>query len=88
MKNLLKKIGGGIALASLALVAMAQNTYAAVDASLSTAMASSTSFFSDNLSALMSFLIDIIFKFGGYALAIGVVTFIVYKLVHLVRRAR
>ncbi len=85
MKKLLAKISGGLAVIGGAFALSANYVHAAADVSLTSAMASSTSFFTDNINALLGFIIDIIFKFGGYALAIGVVSFVVFKLVHLVR---
>jgi len=68
------------ALAVLAFFGMTGFASAAADATLTTAIASSTSFFTDNLAVMVTFIIEIVLKLAGVALAFGAVYWIYRKI--------
>lgn len=67
-------------LALVALFGFASSTFAAADPDLITAIASSTSFFSDNLAVMVNFIVEIVLKLAGVALAFGAVYWIYRKI--------
>lgn len=82
----MKKIYGAFALALVIMGGSALSAFAAADTTLTGAIASSTSFFSDNLAVMVSFIVEIVLKLAGVALAFGAVYWI-YKKIRSVFRA-
>lgn len=70
--NGLKKYSAIGSLALLAFLALGGGfAHAAADTTLTGAIASSTSFISDNLAVMVTFIIEMVLKFAGVALAFG-----------------
>ena len=86
IKKNLAKISGMVGVFAMAMLAMAKNTYAAADATLTDAIASSTSFFTDNLSVIMTFVIENVFKLAGAVLGLLAIYWIIRKIKSLFRR--
>jgi hypothetical protein len=85
MKNI-KTVGAVLGMFALGLYMSATASLAAADTMVTGAIASSSSWFTDNLTVLLNFVLDILFKFGAYALAIGAVSFIIYFLIRIFKR--
>ena len=68
------------AMALLALFGVTSFASAAADPDLTTAIASSTGFFSDNLAVMVNFIVEIVLKLAGVSLAFGAVYWIYRKI--------
>ncbi len=79
-KNMTKKYLIVGAMALLALFGITSFASAAADPDLTTAIASSTSFFSDNLAVMVNFIVEIVLKLAGVSLAFGAVYWIYRKI--------
>ena len=82
IKNNWKKAVGFMTLALGVMVLGASSTYAqaVADPALTDAIASSTNFFTANAAVIVSFVVDMILKLAGIALAIGAVYFVYRKI--------
>lgn len=70
----------------LAVLGVTSGVFAAADETLTGAIASSTSFFTDNLAVMVSFIIEIILKLAGVALAFGAAYWIYRKIRSIFRK--
>jgi len=87
MKNLKKYIAGiGVFAFALGLMFMGGSAHAAADATLTGAIASSSSFFSENLTVIINFVIENVFKLAGAGLAILAIYWIIRKIRSLFKR--
>lgn len=84
---MLKKISKGLALvggigmfALIAMFGLVSQTHAVADATLVSTIASSSGFFVDNSAVLVSFIVDIVLKLSGIALAIGAIYWVYRKI--------
>lgn len=76
----MKKFLGAFMLALVVMGLGAMSTFAAADTTLTTAIASSTSFFTDNLAVMVTFIVEIVLKLAAVALAFGAVYWIYRKI--------
>lgn len=78
---MIKKILGGVSLGLFALsfMLLGGSAHAAADPALTNAIASSTGFFTDNATVIVGFVVDIVLKLAGIALAIGAIYFVYRK---------
>lgn len=79
---MLKKISGFLSLAFLiggALV-LGANAQAAADETLVSTIASTSDFFSENANVIVGYIVDIMLKLAGIALAIGAVYWVYRKI--------
>ena len=64
----------------IGILGFSSGVFAAADATLVNAMASSTSFFTDNSLVIVNYIVEIVLKLAGIALAFGAVYWIYRKI--------
>jgi len=70
----------------LALFGVSSSALAAADTTLTGSIASSTAFFTDNLAVIVSYIIEIVLKLAGVALAFGALYWVYRKIVSIFRK--
>jgi len=73
-------------MAAFALLVLAGNVHAAADTQLTSAIASSTGFFSDNLAVIMTFVIENVLKLAGAILGLLSIYWIIRKIRSLFKK--
>lgn len=79
LKKIKMALGVGMLVVS-AMFGLASASHAAADATLVSTVASSSAFFVDNSAVLVGFIVDIVLKLAGIALAIGAIYWVYRKI--------